>query len=377
MAAKARPAGRDLGVGAKHVAAGPLTDFASVLSKVTAPRNAQASVNLPFTLGCNLTKRGGDTLVSVQWVNAENATLLTHTPGQLPIIANHSVELAPSRRHTSAITIKRVGHKDEGCYRCVFHLQPRGSQEAQICLTVTARVVTDGNMTAVSGKSAVLSCSYGLPQRVLQVLWRKVSGRGDSGDVASYAQQGSPVIEEPHRERVSLSRTMDTSRLYLSPVRTEDEGCYSCEFQSVSEGSKSAVTCISVYVLPRPQISYKATPQGAIEVNCTALARPPVEIVWNVEGDNRTLGPPVPTFYEQSDGTTLVVSTLVLQTSILNDKSVKCLVYHRGLESPLSVALNTKMGTALAVLISVTGGAILVIACMCICLFKCFLHKDD
>ncbi|KAJ8255932.1 hypothetical protein COCON_G00197960 [Conger conger] len=343
-----------------------------VPGKVTAPRNVQAMVNLPFTLGCNLTKRGGDSLKQVQWVSGQNATLLTHTPGQPASVADHSVELAATRRHTSAITIKRVGHKDEGCFRCVFHLEPRGSQEGQICLAVTAKAVAEGNKTAVSGQSAVLSCSYGLPQRVLQVLWRKVLGRGEARDVASYAQQGNPVIEEPLRDRAFLSRTLDRTRLHLSPVRTEDEGCYTCEFQSVSEGSQSAVACVTVYVLPRPQISYRTTPQGAIEANCTAQARPPVEIVWNVEGDNRTLGPPVPTSYEQPDGTTLVVSTLVLQTSILNDKSVKCLVHHRGLEAPLSVSLNTKLGTALAVLISVTGAAILVVVCMCICLFKCF-----
>lgn len=99
----------------------------------------------------------------------------------------------------------------------------------------------------MSGQSAVLSCSYGLPQRVLQVLWRKVSGQGDPGDVASYAQQGNPVIEEPLRDRVSLSRTLDRSRLRLNPVRTSDEGCYACEFQSVSEGSQSAVTCLVIY----------------------------------------------------------------------------------------------------------------------------------
>ncbi|KAJ8350538.1 hypothetical protein SKAU_G00256680 [Synaphobranchus kaupii] len=348
-----------------------------VPGKVTAPRSVQATVNLPFTLGCNLTKRGGETLKRVQWVSGQNVTLLTHTPGQPATVADHSVELAATRRHTSAITIKRVGHKDEGCYRCVFELHPGGSQEGQTCLVVTAKVIADGNATAVSGKSAVLSCSYGLPQRVLQVLWRKVSGRGNASDVASYALRGNPVIEEPLRDRVSLSRTLDVTRLYLSPVRTQDEGCYSCEFQSASEGSRSAVTCITVYVLPRPQISYRTTPEGALEANCTALARPPVEIVWNVEGDNRTLGPPVPTSYAQPDGTTLVVSTLLLHTSILNDRSVKCLVHHRGLETPLSISLNTKMGTALAVLISVTGVAILVVVSMCICLFKCFMRKGD
>ncbi|KAJ8362561.1 hypothetical protein AAFF_G00368090 [Aldrovandia affinis] len=110
-----------------------------------------------------------------------------------------------------------------------------------------AKLIAEGNKTAVSGRSSVLSCTYGLPQRVLQILWRKVSGRGNASDVASYAQPGEPVIEEPLRGRVSLSRTLDKTRLHLNPVKTEDEGCYTCEFQCLSEGSKSAVSCLMVY----------------------------------------------------------------------------------------------------------------------------------
>ncbi|KAI1899780.1 hypothetical protein AGOR_G00065270 [Albula goreensis] len=348
-----------------------------VSGKVTAPRSVQAMVNLPFTLGCNFTKRGGDSLKQVRWLDGQNATLLTYTPGQPAVVADHRVEPAATRRHTSAITIKRVGPKDEGCYRCVFDVQPGAPQEGQTCLTVTAKVISEGNKTAVSGRSAYLSCTYGLSQKVLQILWRKVLGRGNFSDVASYAQQGDPVIEEPLQGRVYVSHTLDKSKLYFSPVKTEDEGCYTCEFQSVSDGSKSAISCITVYVLPRPQMSYRTTPQGTIEANCTALARPPAEIVWNVEGDNRTLGPPVTLSSELPGGTTLVVSTMVLQASLLNDKSVKCLVHHRGLESPISVSMNTKLGTALAILISVTSVATLVIVSMCICLFKCFLRKDS
>ncbi|KAG9339515.1 hypothetical protein JZ751_023657 [Albula glossodonta] len=316
----------------------------------------KAMVNLPFTLGCNFTKRGGDSLKQVRWLDGQNATLLTYTPGQPAVVADHRVEPVATRRHTSAITIKRVGPKDEGCYR--------------------SKVISEGNKTAVSGRSAYLSCTYGLSQKVLQILWRKVLGRGNFSDVASYAQQGDPVIEEPLQGRVYVSHTLDKSKLYFSPVKTEDEGCYTCEFQSVSDGSKSAISCITVYVLPRPQMSYRTTPQGTIEANCTALARPPAEIVWNVEGDNRTLGPPVTLSSEQPGGTTLVVSTMVLQASLLTDKSIKCLVHHRGLESPISVSMNTKLGTALAILISVTSVATLVIVSMCICLFKCFLRKD-
>ena len=94
-------------------------------------------------------------------------------------------------------------------------------------------------------------------------------------------------------------------------------------------------------VLPKPEVTYVTSSPGVIEANCTAQSRPPAELVWNVEGDNRTLGPSVSSSYEQGDGTTWVTSTLLLQSGLLDDLSVKCLVHHRGLETPMSVSLNT------------------------------------
>lgn len=103
-----------------------------------------------------------------------------------------------------------------------------------------------------------------------------------------------------------------------------------------------SVIAFSWPVLPKPQVSYKTTSPGVIEANCTAVARPKAEIVWNVEGDNRTLGPPVSTVIQQEDGTMLVISTLTVQTGLLKDVSVKCLVHHKGLESAIAVSMNTK-----------------------------------
>lgn len=95
-------------------------------------------------------------------------------------------------------------------------------------------------------------------------------------------------------------------------------------------------------VLPKPQVSYKTTSPGVIEANCTSVSRPPAEIVWNVERDNRTMGAPVATHLPQGDGTTLVISTLMVRSGLLKDVSVKCLVHHKGLETPIAVSMNTK-----------------------------------
>lgn len=105
----------------------------------------------------------------------------------------------------------------------------------------------EGNKTVVSGKRATLSCWYKLPERVRQVLWRKTAEQGDTTTVASYAKQGQPIVEEPFKGRVSLSRSLGDTQLTIQQVRTEDEACYTCEFHTYPEGTRSATACLSVY----------------------------------------------------------------------------------------------------------------------------------
>ena len=93
-------------------------------------------------------------------------------------------------------------------------------------------------------------------------------------------------------------------------------------------------------VLPKPEVTHVTSSSGVTEANCTAQSRPAAEIMWNVGGENRTLGPPISSSYEQGDGTTIVTSTLLFQSGLLNDLSVKCTVHHPGLTKPLTVTLN-------------------------------------
>ncbi|KAM3862402.1 OX-2 membrane glycoprotein [Diretmus argenteus] len=345
--------------------------------KVTAPEHLESPVEQPFTLTCSVTRERGESLRQVRWLDVQNKTLLTYQPGQRDSVSGQQhVELAPSPRDTSAITIRRVGFRDEGCYTCIFDMHPSGSQQGQTCLTVTSRISADRNKTAVSSKAASLSCSYGLPEKVQQVVWRHTPKQGESSEVASYAKQSDPMIEPQYQGRVWLSASLSHSQLTIQPVAIQDEGCYTCLYNTHPDGPKSATVCLSIYVLPKPQVSYKTTTPGMIEANCTSVSRPPAEIVWNVERDNRTMGPPVTTQLSHGDGTTLVISTLTVQSGLLKDVSIKCLVHHKGLESPIAVSMNTKIGTALAILISVTTVAALLVMSLCFCLWKCFLRKD-
>ncbi|XP_018584117.1 OX-2 membrane glycoprotein-like [Scleropages formosus] len=358
-----------------------LSIFLFMLSKlqgeVTAPKNMQALVGLPFTLGCNVTLNEGDTLKQVQWIDNHEKILLTYQPGKAVSFEDSKrVYQTISDTSNTAITLRKVGREDEGCFKCVFDIYPSGSQKGQTCLTVTADVILEGNKTAVSGKLVTLSCRYDLPMNVTQVLWTKTAEQGDTRSVAFVNKHGDLQVLDPLVGRGTLSRGMGETHLSIKPVRTEDEGCYTCEFHTFPEGTKSATACLIVYVLPQPQLNYRTQSSDVIEANCTAVARPAPVILWNVDGDNRTLGPAVSSEFELSDGTSLVISTLLFQASLLEEQSVMCIVYHHGLDSPISISINSKIGKALTILISVTTMAVLLILCLCICLWKCFLRKD-
>lgn len=115
-----------------------------------------------------------------------------------------------------------------------------------VCVS-PASVTHGGNKTVVRGKQGSLSCLYGLPEKVQQVLWKKAAGRGVFQDVASFAKRSDPVIEEEYADRTSLTRSLSDSQLTFYPVKTEDEGCYTCQFHTYPEGTKSATSCFIVF----------------------------------------------------------------------------------------------------------------------------------
>nr|XP_020456318.1 neural cell adhesion molecule 1-A-like [Monopterus albus]XP_020456319.1 neural cell adhesion molecule 1-A-like [Monopterus albus] len=350
----------------------------TIQSGVSAPARLIAEAGRPIMLGCNVSTATGDIVRQVRWLR-DGKVLLSYEHS-VPVHITHqepSVQLTAHANDASYITIKRVRPDDVGCYNCIFDVFPRGQQKGQTCIDVTGKVRQEGNKTAISGKPATLSCWYNLPERVKQVLWRKTAEQGDTTTVASYVKQGHHNVEEQFRGRVSLSQTLDHTQLTIQSVSTEDEACYTCEFHTYPDGSKRATTCLSVYVLPKPEVSHVTSPSGVTEANCTAQSRPAADIRWNVGGDNRTLGPPISSAYDQGDGTTIVMSTLLFQAGLLSDVSVKCIVHHKGLEKPLSVSLNTNVGPAMVILLSVCGVAAVLLLCLCVCLCKCFLCTDD
>lgn len=113
-----------------------------VSGRVTAPERLEAPVEEPFTLTCSVSKERGESLRQVRWLDVQNQTLLSYQPNNRDSVSGQQhVELAASPKDSSAITIRRVGFRDEGCYTCIFDMHPTGSKQGQICLTVTGELL--------------------------------------------------------------------------------------------------------------------------------------------------------------------------------------------------------------------------------------------
>ncbi|KAG7236428.1 hypothetical protein INR49_000959 [Caranx melampygus] len=218
--------------------------------EVIASNGLTAEAGHSFLLSCNVTTATHETVQQVRWLNKHKKTLLAYEP-DVPARISHQlvgVELVAYNNNTSYINITRVRPDDEGCFHCIFDIYPTGSQEGKTCIRVTSKVQQGGNKTAISGKPATLSCQYALHERVMQVLWSKTAEQGDTTTVASYSKLGHYSVEEHFRERVSLSRTLDDTQLTIQSVTTEDEACYTCQFHTYPDGTRSATSCLSVYV---------------------------------------------------------------------------------------------------------------------------------
>lgn len=98
--------------------------------------------------------------------------------------------------------------------------------------------------------------------------------------------------------------------------------------------------CVVFTVLPKPALRYINLENGVIQANCTAVSRPPTELVWNVEGHNHTLAPSETSCYPQGDGTTLVVTIIQFRSELLDEEQVTCTALHQGLNTSVSVALT-------------------------------------
>lgn len=340
--------------------------FSRTHGVVTTLASANVVPGHPFTLSCSVATAAGDSVRQVSWLAPAGGLLTAYQPGDPPLVSVGRPDVRLEGGHsdtTSAVTVAAAGPGSQGCYVCVFHIYPTGRQEGRTCITLTSTVFLEGGGVALSGGVARLRCHYtGDQESVRQVVWRRFGGGGDSPLLASYSGKGQPLVEEALRGRAGLSSSLGESQLTLGPLQPQDQGCYTCTLHTFPEGSRSNSTCLVVYVLPVPEISSITRSSGVVEANCTTDSRPASNVTWSVAGDNQTAGPPNVSYEQLGGGIVRVTSTLLIQSELLKQLSVKCLVHHPGLDQPLAVAVSAGQGVAVAITVS----AVVLVLLLCL-----------
>ncbi|XP_030211383.1 uncharacterized protein LOC115542993 isoform X1 [Gadus morhua] len=358
--------------------------FSKTQGEVTTAANVNAIPGLPFTLSCNVSTATGERVRQVRWLDPGGQVLTAYEPGDPPTVSlgRPDVWLSPRLPHAaSAITVATAGPAHQGCYVCEFHVYPSGRQQGRTCLTLTATVLLEGGGVALSGGVARLLCLYsGDPAGVRQVLWsRRGRGGGDPTPLGSYSVGGGALVGAALGGRGQLSASPGESRLTLQPLEPQDEACYTCQLHTFPQGRLQGSTCLVVYVLPDPELTSVSRSSGLVEANCTTLSRPASNITWSVAGDNHTLGPPTVSYEQQGGGTTRVTSTLLVQSELLQQLSVKCLIHHPGLDQPLSLTLSgeVRAGQGVVVAVAVASVSLVLLLLLCVCLCRVFFCKGD
>lgn len=126
-------------------------------------------------------------------------------------------------------------------------------------------------------------CSYALPEKVQQVLWRRTSEHGESTDVASFAKRSDPMIEPPYQGRAWLSASLSDSRLTIQPVAVQDEGCYTCLYSTHLDEHMSSTVCLTTYG------TASNTCVIVVRKNCISVIIVCLNAIWEGSKDQQNL----------------------------------------------------------------------------------------
>ncbi|KAM4044880.1 nectin-1-like [Anomaloglossus baeobatrachus] len=96
------------------------------------------------------------------------------------------------------------------------------------------------------GESVTLKCILPPPITAVRVTWTKVVG-GRETTVATYTPDSGAEISEGYKDRLWMSTSgLNETAITINKTGIEDEGCYRCAFNSLSEGSNTKEMCLTL-----------------------------------------------------------------------------------------------------------------------------------
>ncbi|XP_077200406.1 OX-2 membrane glycoprotein [Paroedura picta] len=210
-------------------------------------------------------------------------------------------------------------------------------------ITGTAQVIHQAVHTAVAGENVKLYCQLAESHDVIQVTWQKVHGK-DKTNLATYSTTHGPKVLGKYQNHVRISQSgLSVSAITFHAVTVEDEGCYSCIFNTFPLGSIPGRTCLKVYVLMKPKVdvtltSPDSTGKEMLDVSCSATGRPAAVITWKIPEHLRIK--PVQYVSHHPDQTVSVVSNFThVPSKDLWKNHIRCLIQHPSLNATQELTL--------------------------------------
>uniref|UniRef100_A0A671XF88 Ig-like domain-containing protein n=1 Tax=Sparus aurata TaxID=8175 RepID=A0A671XF88_SPAAU len=218
----------------------------------------------------------------------------------------------------SSIVIRNVTEEDEGCYLCLFNIDPGDDLNATTCLTDVIR--TQQTVMAAEGDEVLLNCELMQHKDVVKVIWWKILLKWMK-NLISYHKIYGQDVNPAFKDKVEFTDVgLQNSSIFIRNVTEEDEGCYLCLFNIDPGDDLEATTCLQLYG--------KVKESGSEEtvVSCSATGRPAPTVTLTVLRDNVHFPGNSSVSVNNTNGTVTVTSTAVLTRLHHMDTEVRCAV---------------------------------------------------
>ncbi|XP_074854806.1 OX-2 membrane glycoprotein-like [Carettochelys insculpta] len=191
------------------------------------------------------------------------------------------------------------------------------------------------------GSNVTLSCLLAGPYEILQVTWQKKNSK-QSENVATYSLQKGVNLAVAYQDRLNFTRlSLNDTAITLWGVRIQDDGCFTCLFNTFPTGAIPQDTCLTVYEQLRGSLHYVLS-DGKLTAACLVSAWPRPEISWILpKADSERREEEV----QHPNGTVSVISKLFVNSSTgLLGEELICRVRHMEKNRDYSVRVEVEEG---------------------------------
>ncbi|KAM9171762.1 OX-2 membrane glycoprotein isoform 1-T8 [Pangshura tecta] len=204
-----------------------------------------------------------------------------------------------------------------------------------LCKT-EAEIVPPKKVVKVGG-NVTLSCFLMGSYEILQVTWQK-ENTGVNENLATYSLSKGVNILEIYRGRLNFTRlSLNDTAITLWRARIQDDGCYTCLFNTFPEGAIPQQTCLTVYEQLKGSLHYVIS-EGNLTATCSANAWPRPEISWIVPKVEHEQTKEV---VRHPNGTVSVIGKLHVNSSTsLAGQLLICRVRHMEMDRDYSVKVK-------------------------------------